>query len=68
MSTRTLLDLADAAEILGVTTRRVSAMVRSGALPTIVLPGDIIRIDAGDLSVWIDAHRVDAPHTEEAAK
>ena len=54
---RHLLTPGEAAEILRLTRLQVSRLARKGILPTVVLPGDELRFDEGDLWQWVDDRR-----------
>jgi hypothetical protein len=52
---QTLLDHFDVSRLLGLTTRRVSKLVRDDAIPHLKLPNGEIRFDADDLQEWRDS-------------
>ena len=64
MSTRNLLMPSEAAEVLQLTTARVTRLARRGEIPAIYLPGGDIRFDVDALYAWIDSRRT--PQVEDA--
>jgi excisionase family DNA binding protein len=54
----TLIDMATAAEHLGVSLRHVRRLVAEKRIPYVKV-GHLVRFDPGELAGWIDAHRID---------
>jgi excisionase family DNA binding protein len=49
------LTLADAAEVLNISTKQAAALIRSGELPAIKIGGNQWRIERSVLEAYIDA-------------
>ena len=60
-----LLDIIDAANLLSISTRRVSAFVRNGTLPYVLLPNKEIRFVESDLKDWIESRKRSVAETEK---
>jgi hypothetical protein len=56
-----LLLPSEVAALLGLTTRQIVRLARTGDLPHLVLPDDSIVIDAADLTRWLNSRRRPAP-------
>ena len=57
MQTTNLLTPGEAADLLRLPTRKVQQLAKRGEIPTIRLPGDEFRFDAGELWKWIDSRK-----------
>ncbi len=53
-----LLDVSDAAELLGITVRHVRRLIYERRIPYVKI-GSRVRIDPRDLDRFVDEHRVD---------
>ena len=53
-----LLNTREVAERLGVSTRQVWALIRSGDLPAVKLNARVYRVAEGDLRAYIESRRV----------
>jgi excisionase family DNA binding protein len=62
-----LIDIATAAEHLGVTVRHVRRLVAERRIPYIKV-GHFVRFDPAELVAWIDRQRVDGPPARWAAR
>jgi len=63
----TLIDIATAAEHLGVTVRHVRRLVAEKRIPYIKV-GHFVRFDPAEVGAWIDRQRVDGPSGRWAAR
>ena len=54
----TLIDMATAAEHLGVSLRHVRRLVAEKRIPYVKV-GHFVRFDPAELLAWIDEHRID---------
>jgi excisionase family DNA binding protein len=59
MST-SLITLAEAAEALRISHKRLGQLVRRGEVPHVLLPGDEVRFDDRDLTAWIESRKAGA--------
>lgn len=66
MSTQ-LLTCDEAAEVLRMTTNRLSRLVRRGLVPHVMLPGDEVRFDERDLSAWLESRKAGIATQPEVA-
>jgi excisionase family DNA binding protein len=67
MSTQ-LLTTDEAAEVLRMTTNRLSRLVRRGEVPHVLLPGDEVRFDERDLSAWVESRKAGGAPLAEVAR
>jgi excisionase family DNA binding protein len=63
----TLIDIATAAEHLGVTVRHVRRLVAEKRIPYIKV-GHFVRFDPAEVAAWIDRQWVDGPPARWAAR
>ncbi len=61
-----LIDMATAAEHLGVSSRHVRRLVAEKRIPYVKV-GHLVHFDPGELVQWIDEHRIEAGRSRRGA-
>ena len=56
-----LIDMEAVADVLGVTRRHIQRLVSERRIPYLKV-GRFVRFDPGELSVWLEAQRVEVHH------